>query len=66
MWGDLGVALSWIVCPPKRIATAEAMNILLDPNLDRARVCSSQLVAVEQNHLFIVDLREKTERCVLR
>lgn len=43
-------------CPPKHITTAEAMNILLDPNLDRARACSSEPVAVEQNRLFIVDL----------
>ena len=41
---------------PKRITTAEAMNVLLDPDLDRQRVCISQPVAVENNRLFVVDL----------
>ena len=43
-------------CQPKRITTAEVLNILLDPNLDRQKVCSSHPVAVEQNRLFVVDL----------
>ena len=43
-------------CHPKRITTAEAMNVLLDPDLDRRRVCISQPVAVENNRLFVVDL----------
>ncbi len=43
-------------CQRKRITTAEALNILLDPNLDRQKVCTSQPVAIEQNRLFVVDL----------
>ena len=43
-------------CPSKRITTTEAMNILLDPNLDHRRVCQCQPVSVEQNLLFVVDL----------
>jgi len=33
------------------------MNILLDPNLDNDRVCTTQPISVEQNRLFVVDLR---------
>ena len=29
-------------CQPKRVSTAEAMNILLEPNLDNDRVCTRQ------------------------
>ena len=39
-------------CHPKRITTGEAMNVLLDPDLDRQRVCISQPVAVENIHLL--------------
>ena len=39
-------------CYPKRITTAKAMNVLLDPDLDRRRVCISQPVAVENNRLL--------------
>ena len=35
-------------CHPKRITTAKAMNVLLDPDLDRRRVCISQPVAVQK------------------
>ena len=47
-------------CHPKRITTAEAMNVLLDPNLDCQRVCISQPVAVEKNRLFVVESPEET------
>ena len=46
-----------LVAKPKRVSTAEAMNILLDPNLDNDRVCTRQPISVEPNRLFVVDLR---------
>ena len=46
-------------CHPKRIITEKAMNVLLDPDLDRRRVCISQPAAVENNqfvsHCFVVE-----------
>ena len=46
-------------CHPKCIITAKAMNVLLDPHLDRRRVCISQLVAVENNPFVVVLLLKK-------
>ena len=42
----------------RRPSSSEAINILLDPDLDRKRVCSSQPTAIDKNAVFIINLKK--------
>ena len=41
-----------------RPSTSEGVAIILNPNLDRRRVCMSQPTCISQNTVFIVDLKQ--------
>ena len=42
----------------RRPTTSEAVGIILDPDLDSGRVCTSQPTYISKNCVFIVDLKE--------
>ena len=42
----------------RRPSSSEVINILLDPDLDHKRVCSSQPTAIDKNAMFIINLKK--------
>ena len=42
----------------RRPTTTEAVSIILDPDLDRERVCASQPTCINKDSVFIVDLKQ--------
>ena len=42
----------------RRPTTTEAVGIILDPDLDRERVCTSQPTCINKDSVFIVDLKQ--------
>ena len=42
----------------KRPSTCDVIGIVLDPEIDRGRVCTSQPTAIDRDCLFVVDLKK--------